>query len=60
MEYFFLEEKPKSQFLVEFQSFLNKLSMGRFLAILGSYSQFWADFAALAMADSIPELHLIS
>jgi hypothetical protein len=51
--------KPKSQFLVEFQSFLNLLFLGRFWqfwAVLGSVGQIWANFVALAMADSMHEL----
>jgi hypothetical protein len=39
----------KSWFLAEFQSF-----------ILGRFWQFWADFAALTVADSMPQLGLKS
>jgi hypothetical protein len=38
----------KSRFLVEFQSFI----FGQILANLGSFGQFWADFATLTVADS--------
>jgi hypothetical protein len=41
---------------VEFQSFV----FGQILANLGSFGQFWADFAALAVADSMPKDHLKS
>jgi hypothetical protein len=41
---------------VEFQSFI----VGQILAILGNFGQFWADFAALTMADSMPQLGLKS
>jgi hypothetical protein len=37
MESFFFGKKPKSQFLVEFQSFVNKLFLGRFWAVLGGF-----------------------
>jgi hypothetical protein len=30
------------------------------LANLGSFGQFWADFAALTVADSMPQLELKS
>jgi succinate-acetate transporter protein len=41
---------------VEFQSFV----FGQILADFGSFGQFWADFAALAVADSMPKLQLKS
>jgi hypothetical protein len=37
--------------------------LGKFwqiLVILGNFDQIWADFAALAVADSMPELQLKS
>jgi hypothetical protein len=37
---------------VEFQSFV----FGQILADFGRFWQFWADFAALAVADSMPKL----
>jgi hypothetical protein len=37
---------------VVFQSFV----FGQILANFGSFGQFWADFAALGVADSIPEV----
>jgi hypothetical protein len=40
----------KSQFLVEFQSFI----FGQILTNFGSFGQFWSDFAALTVADSAP------
>jgi hypothetical protein len=46
----------KSRFLVEFQSFI----FGHILANLGSFGQFWADFVALTVADSMPQLGLKS
>jgi hypothetical protein len=39
---------------VEFQSFV----FGQILSNFGSFGQFWADFAALAVADSMPEARL--
>jgi succinate-acetate transporter protein len=42
--------------LVEFQSFV----FGQILANFGSFGQFWAEFAALAVADSMPEVWLKS
>jgi hypothetical protein len=33
---------------------------GQILANSGSFEQFWADFAALAVADSMPEVWLKS
>jgi hypothetical protein len=39
---------------VEFQSFI----FGQILANFGSFGQFWADFAALTVADSMPQLGL--
>jgi succinate-acetate transporter protein len=41
---------------VEFQSFV----FGQILANFGSFGQFWVDFAALAVADSMPKDHLKS
>jgi hypothetical protein len=46
----------KSRFLALFQSFTS----GRILANFGSFGQFWADFPALTMADSMPQLALKS
>jgi hypothetical protein len=51
-----MEKKPKSQFLVEFQHFLN----WQFYVVLGKFGQIWANFATLAMANSMPEFHLKS
>jgi hypothetical protein len=42
--------------LAESQSFI----FGQILANLGSFEQFWADFAALTVADSMPQLGLKS
>jgi hypothetical protein len=41
---------------VEFQSFVFR----QILADFGSFEQFWAEFAALTVADSMPELGLKS
>jgi hypothetical protein len=41
----------KSRFLAEFQSFI----LGQILANFGSFGQFWADFAALTVAISMPQ-----
>jgi hypothetical protein len=46
----------KSRFLVEFQSFI----FGQILANFGSFGQFWAEFAAFTMAESMPKLGLKS
>jgi hypothetical protein len=53
MKNFFFWKILKSQFLVEFQSFI-------FGQILANFGQFWADFAALTVADSMPQLGLKS
>jgi hypothetical protein len=45
-----------SRFLVVFQ----RIVFGQILAKFGSFGQFWADSAALAMADSMPEVWLKS
>jgi hypothetical protein len=44
------------QFLAEFQSFI----FGQILANFGNFGQFWADFAALTVANSMPQLGLKS
>jgi hypothetical protein len=49
-------KNTKSRFLVEFQSFV----FGQILAILGSFGQFWAEFAALTVAESLPKVWLKS
>jgi hypothetical protein len=54
--FFYFWKILKSRFLVEFQSFI----FGQILANLGSFGQFWADFAALIVADSMPQLGLKS
>jgi succinate-acetate transporter protein len=41
---------------VVFQSF----DFGQILANFGSFGQFWANFAAMAVADSMPKDHLKS
>jgi hypothetical protein len=41
---------------VAFQSFV----FGQILANFGSFGQFWADFAAWTVVDSMPELWLKS
>jgi hypothetical protein len=41
---------------VEFQSFV----FGQILANLGNFGQFWADFAALAVTNSMLKDHLKS
>jgi hypothetical protein len=46
----------KSQFLVEFQSFV----FWQIWADFGSFGQFWAEFAALTVAESMPEERLKS
>jgi succinate-acetate transporter protein len=46
----------KSQLLAEFQSFV----FGQILADFGSFGQFWAEFAALTVAESMPEERLKS
>jgi hypothetical protein len=44
----------KSRFLAEFQSFI----FGQILANWAVLGRFWADFAALTVADSMPQLGL--
>jgi hypothetical protein len=39
---------------------ISKFHLGQILANLGSFGQFWADFAALTVADSMPQLGLKS
>jgi hypothetical protein len=46
----------KSRFLAKFQSFI----FVQILADFGSFGQFWADFAALTVVDSMPQLGLKS
>jgi hypothetical protein len=53
---FYFRKILKSRFLAKFQSFI----FGQILANFGSFGQFWADFAALTMADSMPQLGLKS
>jgi hypothetical protein len=40
--------------------FLELIVFGQILVVLGSLRQFWVDFAALTMVDSVPELWLKS
>jgi hypothetical protein len=40
--------------------FLNLIVFGQILADLGSFGQFWADSAALTVADSMPQFGLKS
>jgi hypothetical protein len=49
----YFKKTLKSQFLVVFQSFV-------FWVDFGKLWQFWADFAALVVADSMPKDHLKS
>jgi hypothetical protein len=49
---FYFWKTLKSRFLVVFQSFV----FGQILANFGSFEQFWAVFAALTVADSMPKL----
>jgi hypothetical protein len=53
---FYFGKILKYRFLAEFQSFI----FGQILANFGSFGQFWADFAALTVADSMPQLGLKS
>jgi hypothetical protein len=53
---FFIKKTLKSRFLMEFQSFI----FWQILANLGSFGQFWADFVALTVANSMPQLGLKS
>jgi hypothetical protein len=46
----------KSQFLVEFQSFV----FWQIWVDFGKFGQFWAEFAASAVAESMPEVWLKS
>jgi hypothetical protein len=53
---FYFWKLSKSQFLVEFQSFV----FGQILADFGNFGQFWAEFAAFTLAESLPEVRLKS
>jgi hypothetical protein len=53
---FYFQKTIKSQFLVVFQSFV----FGQILTNSGSFGQFWADFAAFTVAESMHELGLKS
>jgi hypothetical protein len=53
---FYFSITLKSRFLVEFQSFI----FGQILVNFGSFGQFWAEFAAFTVAESMPELGLKS
>jgi hypothetical protein len=56
---FYFRKTLKSRILVEFQSFVFR----QIWADLGRFGQFWAvwaEFAALTVADSMPELGLKS
>jgi hypothetical protein len=51
----------KSLFLKNAKIFIfGGISKFRLWAVLGSFGQFWADFASLAVADSMPKLRLKS
>jgi hypothetical protein len=39
---------------------IQSFDFGQILADFGNFGQFWADFAASAMADNVPELWLKS
>jgi hypothetical protein len=56
VEVFCFRKTLKSQFLVEFQSFI----FGQILANFSSFGPIWADFSALVVADSMPALWLKS
>jgi hypothetical protein len=53
---FYFKKILKSQFLVEFQSFV----FWQFRADFGSFGQFWAEIAALTVAESLPKVWLKS
>jgi hypothetical protein len=53
---FYFSKTLKSRFLVEFQSFIS----GQILAVLGSFGQILAEFAAFTVAESMPKLGLKS
>jgi hypothetical protein len=55
-EIFIFEKILKSRFLVEFQSFVFR----QIWADLGRFGQFWAEFAALTVAESLPKARLKS
>jgi hypothetical protein len=59
MEVLFLE-KTKISIFGGISKFLELIVSGQILAVLGSFGQIWADFATLAVADSMPKLHLKS
>jgi hypothetical protein len=53
---FYFWKTLKSRFLVVFQSFI----YGQILANFGSFGQFWADFLAFTVVESMPKLRLES
>jgi hypothetical protein len=53
---FLFLKKLNSRFLVVFQSFF----VGQIFANFGSVGQFWAEFAALTVVDSMPKPKLKS
>jgi hypothetical protein len=59
MEAVFLK-KTKISIFDGISKFLELIVSGQILAILGSFTQVWADFAALALTDSMLEHHMKS
>jgi hypothetical protein len=57
---FFFWKNTKISIFGRISKFLELIVYGQILADLGNFGQIWANFATLAMADSMPELRLKS
>jgi hypothetical protein len=55
-----LKKKTKISIFGGISKFLNLIVFGQILANFGNFGQIWADFATLAVADSMPEVWLKS
>jgi succinate-acetate transporter protein len=53
-------ENTKISILGGISKFLKLIVFGQILADFGSFGQFWANFAILAVVDSMPKLRLKS
>jgi hypothetical protein len=57
---FVLFEKIKISIFGGISKFLEQIVFGQILVVLGNLGQIWADFAALEVSNSMPELWLKS
>jgi succinate-acetate transporter protein len=53
-------KKTKISIFGGISKFLKQIVFGKISANFGSFGQFWSDFAALGVADCMPELRLKS